>query len=263
MRAVFVLFSSILVTACSSNTQSQKEYFDSIPTFKTAMRMGCNVKHPNSKEVCSCRADVLHEVTPPEIRRNFAYGGSVMKIVKIMLENSEKLDACGKLPRKEKYVPKKCYSGDDKPSYYLSETHSNSLKLSSEQKKLIEGIDPSVDKEKLVNSYYSSISEDMKQFGQQLNSNVNLEKSSSSVNMNDLAQKTIQCTDATIRKFYTESEVDSLYKLHYAGYTIDDSQDAIFQHSMVRRNMENISEEQQRKELRKYIKCELTICMKR
>ncbi|EOX1298628.1 hypothetical protein ACPDLO_003682 [Vibrio cholerae] len=76
------------------------------------------------------------------------------------------------------------------------------------------------------------------------------------------ASKSVQCTDENIRKFYTTEEVEALYKLHYAGYSQEDAMEAIFQQGVLRRNLDGVRESQQREELGKYFKCEMTICMK-
>ena len=107
----------------------------------------------------------------------------------------------------------------------------------------------------------------MEEYSQLLSSKFNSEKISAHLSIyqqfSDMNKNKIHNTDKGIIKFYTESKVDSLYKLFYARYTTDDSHDAIYQHSITSRNMASISDEQQREELQKYLKFEITICMKR
>ncbi len=271
MRVIIVLLVSIISASCS-NTPRESKYSSNDTSFKKTFLFGCNIKYPNSEKLCECRADVIYESTPPEVRSRFMTdpSGTQMEVVSVMLKNTDKLEACGKPPTSENNgkepIPTVCYSGSDKPVYYLGESELGKLLLTEEQLKLINSVDHKVSMDEIKSNFYSSVSEEMKEFSNAIDSQLNSDSEKKKLNVNKIfakaASKSVQCTDENIRKFYTTEEVEALYKLHYAGYSKEDAMEAIFQQGVLRRNLDGVRESQQREELGKYFKCEMTICMR-
>lgn len=273
MRVVAVLLVSIMSVSCSNTLRESK--YSSIDTdivFKIIFPLACNVKYPNSKKLCECHTDVIYEATSPEFRSRLMADPSVaqVELSSIMIKNSDKLLACRELTTNEHkengLVSTECYAGSDRPVYYLNESELGKLSLTNEQQKLINRIDPEVSMDELKSNFYSSASEKMMDHSNAIDSQLNSNDEKKEPNVNiifaDITSKAVQCTDESIRKFYTTEEVEALYKLHYAGYSQEEAMEAIFQQGVLRRNLDGVRESLQREKLDKYFRCEMTSCMR-
>lgn len=281
MKLLLVLAMAVITIACSTpgkttdtkaSTESRTKTKDSL--FKSAITMGCNIKYPNSKEMCNCHGEVIYQATPAEVRASFTTDPSAkFKLLSIMLDNSDKLKTCGKPTEAETEADSNtdepavtsCYDDGAKPAYYLNDRQSN-LTLSAEQTALIEEIDPSVSQQDLIDHFYSDSTQKLTEANELLASRFEEEgKSTAQINQAfaDSIDKTIQCSDSSVRKFYSDEETNALYRLNYAGYDNDVATEVIFQQAKSRWDTEGKSDDQQKNELRKFVACEIKLCIQK
>ncbi|PVZ70613.1 hypothetical protein [Pelagibaculum spongiae] len=272
MKKLVVIALTLMIVACQSNPEKANKpvaksngVYDRI--FTQAMVMGCNKKHPGSQDICKCHGQVIFDNTPADVKQGLMLGTvSAGKLAAILMQNQDKLDACGAFPEDKKEpieanLIDSCAIEDNDSIYYTTGSEVPTFKavLTQEQQEQLASVDESVTDQQLKEAYWKPLREKIQNLMK--DSGIKLDDFSRKM-MIDAQQEVEVCTMQAQKKFYLPEELNAVRKLAYSGASLDETVELMLALGYQRRGSD-ISRQQQDDRISELLKCEVRKCNKK